>query len=132
MKTLLGIALIMMITLVALPLAAADEATIQVKQDKQVTPADDVKSEEEKSENSDKADEAKKDVKNNKGDKTKKGGKAKPYPLTTCLVTDNDLKSMGDPVTYVHEGQTIKFCCAPCEKKFLEDPAMYLDKLSKA
>jgi len=64
--------------------------------------------------------------------KTGKDAKIIPYPLKTCIVTDNDLKSMGDPVTIVHEGQEIKFCCAPCEKKFLKDPAKYLEKLSKA
>lgn len=64
--------------------------------------------------------------------KTEKDAKIIPYPLKTCIVTDNDLKSMGDPVTIVHEGQEVKFCCAPCEKKFLKNPAKYLEKLSKA
>jgi YHS domain-containing protein len=30
----------------------------------------------------------------------------------------------------VYEGQTIKFCCKPCEKKFLKNPAKYLEKLA--
>ncbi len=57
-------------------------------------------------------------------------GPAKPYPLKVCLVTDNDLDSMGDETSIVYEGQLIKFCCAPCEKKFLKNPARYLAKLA--
>lgn len=57
-------------------------------------------------------------------------GTPKPYPLKVCLVTDNDLDSMGDETSIVYEGQLIKFCCAPCEKKFLKNPARYLAKLA--
>lgn len=56
-------------------------------------------------------------------------GAVKPYPLELCIVTDNDLGSMGDPRTFVYEGQEIKICCKPCERKFLKDPARYLAKL---
>ena len=56
--------------------------------------------------------------------------KAKPYPLQVCIVTDNDLGSMGTPVTLVHEGQTVKFCCKPCVKKFKAEPQKYLSKLN--
>lgn len=54
----------------------------------------------------------------------------KPYPLKVCIVTDNDLDSMGDESSIIHEGQVIKFCCAPCEKKFRQNPARYLAKLA--
>ena len=54
----------------------------------------------------------------------------RPYPLDVCLVTDNDLGSMGEETSIVYEGQVIKFCCAPCEKKFLKTPAKYLAKLA--
>lgn len=57
-------------------------------------------------------------------------GPAKAYPLKICLVTDSDLDSMGDEVSFVHQGQTIKFCCKPCEKKFLRAPEKYLAKLA--
>ena len=60
----------------------------------------------------------------------RKSKNTKPYPLKVCLVTDNDLDSMGDEVSIVYEGQTIKFCCAPCEKKFRQNPAKYLAKLA--
>lgn len=57
-------------------------------------------------------------------------GPAKPYPLDVCIVTDNDLNSMGDETSFVYEGQTVKFCCKPCERKFLKNPAKYLEKLA--
>ena len=57
-------------------------------------------------------------------------GPAKPYPLKVCLVTDSDLDSMGDEVTFVYQGQTIKICCKPCERKFLRAPEKYLAKLA--
>ena len=54
---------------------------------------------------------------------------AKPYPLTTCIVTDNALGSMGDEQRIVYQGQEIKFCCSPCEAKFLKNPGKYLTKI---
>lgn len=56
----------------------------------------------------------------------------KPYPLDVCIVTDNDLGSMGDEQRLVYQGQEIKFCCKPCEAKFLKNPARYLKKLAPA
>jgi hypothetical protein len=53
----------------------------------------------------------------------------RPYPFTTCLVTDNALGSMGDPITLVYEGQELKFCCSPCVDEFKADPAKFLAKL---
>jgi YHS domain-containing protein len=52
-----------------------------------------------------------------------------PYPLKTCLVSGEDLGSMGDPYVIIHEGQEIKFCCDNCEPKFKKDPAKYLAML---
>ena len=54
-----------------------------------------------------------------------------PYPLDTCIVSENKLDSMGKPVRIVHEGQEIKFCCKPCIKKFKKDPAKYLVRLKQ-
>lgn len=54
----------------------------------------------------------------------------KPYPLDECIVTGNELGSMGDPTSLVHEGQEVKFCCAPCEKKFVANPEKYLKRLN--
>jgi hypothetical protein len=54
---------------------------------------------------------------------------AKRDPLNHCLVTDNELGSMGKVVTRVYDGQEIKFCCKPCVAKFEKNPAKYLAKL---
>jgi hypothetical protein len=56
-------------------------------------------------------------------------GSVKPYPFKTCIVTDNELGSMGDPITQVYQGQQVKFCCKACIAKFHKDPAKYLAKL---
>ncbi len=60
---------------------------------------------------------------------TMKAGKAKPYPLTTCIVSGDDLEEMGGAVTFIHNGQEIKLCCKPCKKDFKKDPAKYLKQL---
>jgi YHS domain-containing protein len=58
---------------------------------------------------------------------------AKPYPLKTCIVTDEKLDA--DPAmksyTFVHEGQEVKLCCKSCLKDFKKEPAKYLKKLDK-
>ena len=62
----------------------------------------------------------------------KKATKAKPYPLDTCIVSDEKLGGeMGEPYVFTHEGQEIKLCCKPCQKDFKKDPAKYLKKLKK-
>ncbi len=55
----------------------------------------------------------------------------KPYPLDTCLVSGEELGSMGDPYVFVHEGQEIKMCCKKCLKKFNADTAKYLAMLKQ-
>lgn len=57
------------------------------------------------------------------------GSSVKPYPLKTCLVTGNELGSMGDVVTKTYGNQEVKFCCKPCVKKFEANPEKYLAKL---
>lgn len=54
---------------------------------------------------------------------------AKPYTLKNCLVSGEELGSMGKVVTKVYDGQEVKFCCKSCVKKFEADPAKYLAKL---
>lgn len=53
----------------------------------------------------------------------------KPYPLKTCIVSGEDLGTMGKPVVIVLEGQEIKFCCKSCKPRFEKDLAKYLSKL---
>jgi len=62
----------------------------------------------------------------------KKTEKAKPYPLKTCVVTDEKLGEMGDPYVFVHEGREIKLCCKSCLKAFKKDPAKYIKKIEEA
>ena len=63
----------------------------------------------------------------------KDGKKAKPYPLKTCLISDEKLDS--DPsmksFVFVHEGQEIKLCCKNCQKDFKKDSAKYLKKMKE-
>lgn len=60
----------------------------------------------------------------------KADAKAKPYPLKTCVVSDEPLGGdHGEPYVFVHEGQEIKLCCKPCLKDFNKEPAKYLKKI---
>ncbi len=56
------------------------------------------------------------------------------YSLKTCLVSDEGLGSMGDPILYVHRptNQLVEFCCKSCVKAFEKEPAKYLPKLEEA
>lgn len=55
----------------------------------------------------------------------------KPYPLKVCVVSGEELGSMGKPVSKVHDGQEVKFCCKGCIKKFDKDPAGHLKKVAE-
>ena len=54
---------------------------------------------------------------------------SKPYPLKVCIVSGAKLGSMGKPVTIIHKGQDLKFCCKAGIKKFTKDPKTYLVNL---
>jgi YHS domain-containing protein len=56
----------------------------------------------------------------------------KPYPLKTCLVSDEKLGEMGDPYVLTHEGRELKLCCKGCLKDFKKDPAKYVKKLEQS
>ena len=53
----------------------------------------------------------------------------RPYPLSTCLVTGEDLNAKGGPITQVYQGQEVKVCCKPCQMAFKKNPDLYLAKL---
>ncbi|MFM8364873.1 MAG: hypothetical protein ACKOAS_06940 [Verrucomicrobiota bacterium] len=53
----------------------------------------------------------------------------KPYPLTTCIVSDEPIDSMGKGISIMHEGQEIKLCCRECKGEFKADPDKFLKKL---
>jgi YHS domain-containing protein len=65
-------------------------------------------------------------------DSAKPDAKAKPYPLTTCIVSGEKLGEMGDPFVFTYEGQEIKLCCKDCKAKFDKEPAKYVKKLAEA
>jgi YHS domain-containing protein len=52
-----------------------------------------------------------------------------PYPLTTCIVSDDKLGEMGKPISIDYKGQQVSFCCKSCIGSFQKDPAKYLAKL---
>ena len=58
-----------------------------------------------------------------------KSSMVKPHPSDYCIVTDNELGSMGDPISIEYKEREIKFCCNPCVKKFYKDPSRYLSNL---
>jgi len=53
----------------------------------------------------------------------------KPYPLQTCVVTDEKLGEHGKPYVFTHEGQEVKLCCKSCLKDFKKDTAKYTKKI---
>ena len=59
---------------------------------------------------------------------------AKPYPLDTCIVSDEKLGADASmkPFVFTHEGQEIKLCCKSCQKDFKKDTAKYLKKIKDA
>ena len=61
-----------------------------------------------------------------------KSKEPKPYPLTTCVVSDEKLGEHGKPYVFTHEGQELKLCCKACLKDFKKDPARYTKKLDGA
>ncbi len=59
------------------------------------------------------------------------------YPLKTCVVSDEELGSMGKSPEYIYRvaGQPdrlVVFCCSGCSEDFLNDPAAHLAKIDAA
>lgn len=54
------------------------------------------------------------------------------YPLKKCVVSGEDLGSMGDAVNFVHEGTLIKLCCDHCVPDVEKDPAKYVAMVKEA
>lgn len=59
------------------------------------------------------------------------------YPLTTCVVSDEALGSMGKPFEYVHKetgkpDRVVLFCCKSCTEDFKKAPAKHLAKVDAA
>jgi hypothetical protein len=59
--------------------------------------------------------------------------KAKPYPLKTCVVSDEKLGGdMGDPYVFTYQGREVKLCCKGCLDDFNKDAAKYVKKIEAA
>ena len=60
--------------------------------------------------------------------------KVKPYPLDTCVVSDEKLGADPNmkPYVFTHEGREVKLCCKPCLKDFKKDTAKYIAKIEAA
>ena len=59
--------------------------------------------------------------------------KAKPYPLKTCVVSDEKFGGdMGDPYVFTYQGREVKLCCKGCLDDFNKDAAKYVKKMEEA
>ena len=52
--------------------------------------------------------------------------KATPVKFTTCMVTGEDLGTMGKPLMVKYKGQDYPVCCAGCKPKFEKEPEKYI------
>ncbi|MFT7487573.1 MAG: hypothetical protein ACI9F9_003434 [Candidatus Paceibacteria bacterium] len=54
---------------------------------------------------------------------------AKAYPMDTCVVSDEKLGSMGEPIDRMHGHRLVRLCCKGCLKAFKKDPAGLVAKV---
>ena len=47
------------------------------------------------------------------------------YPLKKCVVSGEDLGTMGKAVKVTHEGTDVYLCCKSCTKKFTAEAAKF-------
>jgi hypothetical protein len=62
-------------------------------------------------------------------EKAKAAELAKTYPLTTCLVSGDNLGGMGETIDCLYQGKLVRFCCKGCIKSFNKNPDKYLKEL---
>ena len=63
----------------------------------------------------------------------KPAAKAKPYPLKTCVVSDEKFGGdMGEPYVFAYQGREVKLCCKGCLDDFNKEPAKYVKKMEAA
>ena len=61
----------------------------------------------------------------------------KDYPLKTCVISKEDLGTMGESTDLIYrvEGspdRLVRFCCESCIKDFKKDPAAALKRIDEA
>lgn len=54
------------------------------------------------------------------------------YPLKKCVVSNEDLGTMGKAVKVTHEGTDVYLCCKSCTKDFHKDAAKFVAKVKAA
>ncbi|HEX8339817.1 MAG TPA: hypothetical protein VF624_02810 [Tepidisphaeraceae bacterium] len=54
------------------------------------------------------------------------------YPLKTCVVSGEELGSMGKPVDVIHNNRLVRLCCAGCKGALTKDPKAAFEKLNAA
>jgi YHS domain-containing protein len=52
------------------------------------------------------------------------------YPLKTCVVTGEPLRSKGAPYVIAYKGYEVQFCCKECIYTFQTDPEGYVRKVN--
>lgn len=52
------------------------------------------------------------------------------YPMETCVVSGEELGSMGDPIELVHGTRLVRLCCKGCKGEFAKNRAEYLEKVN--
>ena len=65
-------------------------------------------------------------------DKAKAAELAKSYPLTTCVVSHDEVGGTSDTVDALYDGRLIRFCCKGCVKSFNKNPEKYLKEIDSA
>ena len=59
-------------------------------------------------------------------------GEVKPYPLKTCIVSDEELDPSRKPISVVFQGQEVRVCCRECKGEFQSAPEKFLKKIPAA
>lgn len=56
------------------------------------------------------------------------------YPLDECVVSGEELGSMGEPINLVHRptNTLVRLCCRGCLKAYEKEPKQYVDKIKAA
>lgn len=54
------------------------------------------------------------------------------YPLNKCMVTDEELGGMGEPVDIVVNNRLVRLCCGGCEEEIRSNPEKYIGMLDEA
>lgn len=54
------------------------------------------------------------------------------YPLKKCVVSNEALGGMGEPVDKLYGTTLVRFCCNSCVKSFEKDPDTYLKEIAEA